>query len=239
MATTRIDRDYYKILLIGPSGSGKTFSMRNMDVNTTGYMNPEIKPFPFEARFKYHARPKKYAGCIKAFDDYVANDEIKIIVWDSISATFDMLLEECRQNFSGWDVWTAYNKSIGELLSKIKRAEKEIVIMGHYEILNIEGSPEKRLKVKGREMEGMIEKDFTIVLYPEIKYKGGKPERYIMKLAAEGCSAKCPPGIFGDGVYEVDSDFKLICDKVIEFAMRSAVTVTETTPRVTESNVFN
>lgn len=224
---TRIERDYYKTLIIGASGQGKTYGFRNMDAVKTGFINVENKPLPFPKAFKYHARPKKWAGVQKAFDDYNTNPEIEVIILDSISAVWEIWVEECRSNYTGWDIWNAYNKGVGELLAKIKKVEKEVVMTGHYEILNIEGAPEKRLKVKAKEWEGTIEKEFTIVMYPEIKYKSGKPDRYIYKLAAEGCSAKCPPAIFGEGIYEIDNDFKVVHDKIVEFAMRSH-TMTDT-----------
>ena len=223
---TKTERDYYKTLIISASGQGKTFGFRNMDAVRTGFINAENKPLPFPKTFKHLARPKKWAGVNAAFDDYAANPEINVIVIDSISAVFEMWVDECRANRSGYEIWNAYNKGIGELLNKIKFLEKEVAITGHYEMLNIEGAPEKRLKVKGKEWEGIIEKEFTVVLYPEIKYKSGKPEKYIYKLAAEGCSAKCPPFIFGEGTYEIDNDFKVFNDKLVEFAMKSS-TITE------------
>lgn len=241
---TRIERDYYKTLILSASGQGKTYGFRNVNPVATGLNNAENKPLPFPNQFVpaslggTHARPKNYQSAVAAFDAFVKNPAISLIIWDSMSATFEMLLEECRTNFTGWDIWNAYNKSIGELISKIKKAEKEVVITGHYEILNIEGSPEKRMKVKGKEWEGVFEKEFTIVLYPEIKYKGGKPERYIYKLAAEGTSAKCPPAIFGEGVYEIDNDFKVFHDKVVAFATGSGTSTDQPTPAQAEATIF-
>lgn len=235
---TRIERDYYKTLIISPSGQGKTYGFRNLSETKTGFINAESKPLPFPKAFKYHARPKKWAGINKAFDDFALNPEIDLIVLESFSAAFEMWIEECRTNYSGWDIWNAYNKGVGELLAKIKKAEKEVVITGHYEILNVEGSPEKRLKVKGKEWEGIIEKEFTIVMYSEIKYKSGKPDQYLYKLAGEGCSAKVPPAIFGEAVYDIPNDYKMVHDKIVEFAMRSATTTDQPSVSQVEQAIF-
>ena len=241
----RIERDYYKILLVSSSGQGKTYSFRNLVAAKTGFINAENKPLPFSNQYVPAssggtlARPTKWAGVVKAFDDFSKNPAIDIIVLDSISAAFDMLLEEARTNFNGWDVWNYYNKMVGEFVSKIKKAEKEVVITGHYELLNIEGAPEKRLKMKGKEWEGVFEKEFTIVLYPEIKYKGGKPDSYWFKLASEGSSAKCPPSIFGDGVFEVPNDFKVVYDKVLAFAMGSSTTTNVPSEAEIDQTIFN
>jgi len=71
--------------------------------------------------------------------------------------------------------------------------------------------------VKGKELEGMLEKDFTIVLYADSKFDdNGKPE-YFLHLAQENTSAKCPPMIFGEDVYKIPNDAKMIYDKIIDF----------------------
>jgi len=70
-----------------------------------------------------------------------------------------------------------------------------------------------------------IEKDFTMVLYAQDKWKDDKPE-YFFRLAGQGTSAKCPHKIrvscFGEDVYSIPNDSKVILDKVIEFAEKSA-----------------
>ncbi len=232
MGNQKLIRDYYKILLVGQTGKGKTYSFKNMDRLRTGYINPEDKPLMFEEPFKYHAKPRKFAGFIKALQDYGNNPEIDVVVIDSLSSVFEMLVAEMRANFSGFDIWNNYNKQITEMFAIIKRMEKEVFITAHYETLNIEGAPEKRVKVKGKEWEGVVEKEFTIVLYSQDKWKDDKPE-YFFKLAGEGMSAKCPPDIFGEGVYKIPNDSRVVLDKVVEFAKRSA------TVKETNEEIFN
>lgn len=90
--------------------------------------------------------------------------------------------------------------------------------MGHYEILNIEGAPEKRIKVKGKEFEGMIEKDFTMVLYADSKInpKTSLPE-YFFNAYEENTSSKCPPDLLGTGILKIENDCKIILEKINEF----------------------
>lgn len=224
----RTIRDYYKVCMASQPGKGKTYSFRNMDPVTTGFINAENKPLPFEKSFKHHARPKKFSGVLQAIEDYNKNPEITCTVLDSLSSAFDMLLEEMRANFRGFDVWDNYNRGITKLLNLIKSVEKEMFVTAHYEIVNIDGEPEKRVKTKGKEWEGVIEKEFTLVLYADNKFENEKP-RYFFKLASEGTSAKCPPGIFGDGVYIIPNDSKIVLDKVIEFAKKSEKTIVDST----------
>lgn len=214
--TVEVTRDFYKVLLVGQTGKGKTFSFRNLNENTTGFINTENKPLPFRKNFKYHARPKKFIGLMKAIEDYAANPEINLIVIDSISAAFDILLEEMRTLYSGFDIWNNYNKKIGEMMKLIKNTNKEIFITAHYEILNLEGDPERRVKVKGKEWEGVIEKEFTIVLYAEDKWKNDEPE-YFYRLAGEGMSAKCPPDMFEKNPVRVPNDAKLVFDAIVKY----------------------
>ena len=42
-----------------------------------------------------------------------------------------------------------YNEEIGKFNMLIKRIQKEVFVTAHYEILNLEGDAEKRVKVKG------------------------------------------------------------------------------------------
>jgi len=210
-------RDYYKVLLVSLSGKGKTYSSRNLNPETTGFINMENKPLPFKNNFKHQKRCTTWKEAFDALIEYGRNPEIDVIFFDSLSAYFDSLVLHCRKNYKGFEVWNNYNEEIGKLVDIIKRVPKEMFVTAHYEILGIEGNQEKRVKVKGKELEGMLEKDFTIVLYADSKFDdNGKPE-YYLHLAQENTSAKCPPMIFGEDVYKIPNDAKMIYDKIIDF----------------------
>lgn len=211
------NRDIFKILFVSQSGKGKTYSFRNLNEETTGFINAENKPLPFKARYKYHAKPQKFPGALQALKDYIENPEIDVIVIDSLSAIMDMLLEECRANFRGFDIWSTYNQRISEYLKLIKAANKEIFVTAHYETLNLEGDQEKRVKVKGKEWEGVIEKEFTMVLYADAKFKDENRAEYFFRLAGEGISAKCPPGIFPESSNRIPNDAQYVLDQIREF----------------------
>lgn len=210
-------RDYYKVLLVGPSGKGKTYSFRNMNPNTTGFINVENKPLPFKNQFKYHKRANSTQEVLDTIYEYAKNLEITAIVVDSFSAYMDLVLTEARQTKKGFDVWNMYAEYISKFNSYIKRCEKEVYITAHYEILGVEGSMEKRVKVKGKEFEGQVEKDYTIVLYADSKMTDKGKFDYYYLLAGEGLSAKCPPAIFGEDVVKIQNDVKFIDDKIKEF----------------------
>jgi hypothetical protein len=210
--------DYYKILVVSLSGKGKTYSARNLDPETTGFLNIENKPLPFKNKFKHHERCKSLVDVKLNLRKFADNPDIKVIFFDSFSAYIEILLAESRKLKKGYEIWNYYNEEIGKMLNYIKDIEKEIIVTAHYEILDIEGDREKRVKVKGKEWEGLIEKEFTIVLYADRKLNEKKQTEAWFDLALEGSSCKCPPDVFGPNVTRIDNDAKFLVDKVVDFA---------------------
>lgn len=212
-----MNRDYYKVLLVGQSGRGKTFSFRNMNPETTGFINSEDKPLPFKNKFKHHSRPKTVADTKAVLKQYAADKTIDCICLDSLSSYMDMLLAECRATKKGFEIWGTYNEEIGKFLNFIKSIEKEVFITAHYEILGIEGNQEKRVKVKGKEWEGVVEKEFTVVLYADNKFSDKDLPEYFLNAVKEETSAKCPPDLLGTGIIKIDNDCQKVFEKIIEF----------------------
>lgn len=210
-----VERDYYKYLVVSASGKGKTFAARNMNPDTTGFINVENKPLPFKHSFKYHARPKKFAGVLKAFEDYDQNPEITAIVLDSFTTATEKLMEDAKINFKGYDIFNYFNDETRHLLDMIKDAKKEVIVTGIYELLSVEGEFEKRLKVPGKQFEGMVEKEFTVVLYGDSRMKEGKPD-YFFKTNEDGTPAKCPPDLLGEG-YKFPNDYNTILENTYKF----------------------
>lgn len=212
-------RDFYKILLVSQSGKGKTYSFRNMNPNTTGFINIENKPLPFKNNFKFHSRTTSTTEAKKALKEYADNPEINCIVIDSLSAYLDMLIAECRATKKGFDIWNMYNEETAKFFNFIKKVEKEVFITAHYEWIQDEGgAKERRIKIKGKEWEGLVEKEFTIVLYADktLNPNSKKVEAWF-DMALENSSSKCPPAIFGEDVFKIDNDANLVLEKILEF----------------------
>lgn len=141
--------DFYKILVTGLSGKGKTYAARNLDPETTGFLNVENKPLPFPNKFKHHSRCKTLLDVKSNLKIYATNPDIKVIFFDSFSAYLEILLSAARKEKKGYEIWNYYNEEIGNLLNYIKDIDKEVIMTSHYEILDVEGDKEKRTKVKG------------------------------------------------------------------------------------------
>lgn len=198
-------RDFYKLLLVGASGGGKTYSFRNMDPKTTGFINVENKPLPFKNNFKYHKRIEKHSEVIETMIEYAKNPEIKAIVVDSFSKYIDLLLKHCRSTRKGFDIWSAYNEEIGVFHEILNKINKEVFVTAHYEIINSENNPEKTVKVKGNEWKGVIEKEYTIVLYAGKAFENNEVDHFFIGRG-EGISAKIPRDIIEEINFPNDSN---------------------------------
>lgn len=209
---------FSKTLIVGATGSGKSYGIKNLNPETTGIINIEYQELPFDSRkFKNEAWCKTYLEANKALADFGKDPKINCIVFDSLSAYFESLADEANKTKKGFDVWKMYNEEIRKLLNAVKFTEKDMFLTAHYEILNVEGNSEKRVKVKGKELEGVIEREFVNVFYANKKYNDDTNKfDYYLLLAGENLSAKCPPHIFGEDVYTIKNDYQYILDAIIK-----------------------
>lgn len=214
-----MSRDFYKILLVSQSGKGKTYSFRNMNPKTTGFVNAENKPLPFKNQFEHHERPTNTAETKQALKKLGDDPNIECIVLDSLSAYLDMLLLESRATKKGFDIWNNYNEEVGKLFNFIKSINKEVFITAHYEWIQDEnGAKERCIKTKGKEWSGILEKEFTIVLYADREIdKTSKKVNAWFDMALENSSSKCPPDIFGEDVFKIPNDSNFVLEKILEF----------------------
>lgn len=211
----------YKILLIGASGRGKTYSFRNMNRETTAFINVENKPLPFKGQFKNTAVPNKAGDVILFLTQLNNRQDIDCVIVDSFSAYIDLLLAESRATKTGYDIWSYYNEQIGKFNEAVKKSNKEVFVTAHWDVITDEvgGGKERRALVKGNEWKSMVEKDYTITLYTEAKVPFGEEKaKHSFVLYSDGTtSAKCPPDIFGTDVISIDNDSNLVLEKIREF----------------------
>jgi len=210
-------RDYYKVLIISQSGKGKTYSFRNMNSEKTGFVNIENKPLPFKTKFKYHSRPTSRIDAFNSIVDFAKNTEIDSICIDSLSAYLDLLISEARQTKKGFDIYNFFNEELSKFFSLIKKIKKEVFITGHYEVLGIEGSQEKRLKITGKAWEGWGEKEFTVVLYGDNSINDAGESTHYFVTRGEGLSAKCPPDLFEGNPLKIPNDCNQILENIKKF----------------------
>jgi len=224
------------VLIIGPSGDGKTTSLRDLDRATTEYINMEEKALPFPRDFKFHHHPLIVAGKShdedldparvlenfkKAMTSAITNPKSDLIVVDSFTKWDEIILSFNRQTQRGYDIYNGHNEAVKRALNRYKGCGKPIVWLGIDEVVKKETAEEtdiltRRLKVYGKELEGSLEKEFTIVLYTETVRQTNKTLKYFFRTNSDGvCSAKTPLGMFDEIL--IDNNLKMVMDRIWEF----------------------
>lgn len=201
------------VAVVGPSGSGKSTSLRNLDATTTRIIDIERKGMPFR-------NPKLLEVCHSAaspaevdklLDIFLADKSVKMIVIESFTKYAELALKLCQTAYKGYDIYAQYNKMIGNLLEKCKNDHAVVVFTAIDEIVkipNVDGSEssQRRIKVGGKQWEGMIEKEMLMVLFTEMKRdKTTGKITYNFQTNSDGTtSAKTPMGMFTEPLVEND-----------------------------------
>ena len=206
-----------QIALVALSGRGKTMSFRNCDPDTFGFINAEGKPLPFPNRFKNYSKPRTWQDMIKIFVEYAKDPKIEAVGFDSLSAFLDSLFEYANANRSGYEIYNFYNAEVGKFLNLIKRFPKTLFVTAHYEATeNVDGVLETHIKTKGKEFKCQIEREFTCVMFADVKMLPEDKREYFFTLNSDGrTSAKTPPYLFGE-VNKIPNDVNLIIKTIQE-----------------------
>ena len=77
-------------------------------------------------------------------------------------------------------------------------------------------SAEKRMKVLGKRWEGIVEKEFTFVMFGDAKFTKDDEGEYFFRLAGQGISAKVPPAVF-EGKNIIPNDANEILKAIVKF----------------------
>ncbi len=210
------------IAIVGPSGSGKSSSLRNLPADDTLILNIERKPLPFREALRFGQRnvlikdiPEWNIQLEKAI-----NGPEKNLAIESGTKYFEMLLAQSKTINKGYDIYNFYNDRIGQLLEKLKGTDKFVYFLAideRLEMISPNGSTttSRRIKVGGKQWEGMIEKEFTIVLFTDVvQSKDGKIEHKFVTNNDGTSSAKSPDGMFP---LKIDNDLALVRQKVNEY----------------------
>lgn len=226
------------VAILGPSGLGKSASIENLPDETTLIFNTENKKLPFKKKFTYEERtdPDDYrqlVGEVKLMGDVdrvekkglihkaINSSKFETIVIDSFSSWQETLEYFCRKYYgSAANKHAPYiqlNDETGRLLKAIKTQQSKIIFMTGIpeNVMDIDGVVAKRIKVIGKKWEGMIEKEFPIVLHCEAQ-KTSKGIDYCFATQTDGItSAKSPRGMFEDKL--IPNDLNYVVQKIKEY----------------------
>ncbi len=210
------------ILVIGPSGQGKSSSIRNLPVDKTLIINCERKFLPFQDALKFKQKePDNAVVCESDFNAALANKDVEIIVEDSLTKYIELVLQQSKTINKGYDIYNFLNDKITQHLEKHKKNNDKFVVMTaideRVEFMKDSGSAfhSRRCWCAGKQWEGKIEKEFTIVLFTDIKAEKGKDSEYRFITNNDGThSAKSPKGMFD--LY-IPNDLNLVINRIKEF----------------------
>ena len=211
------------ILIIGSSGSGKTTSLRNLNPATTEIINIERKTLPFKsaAKFTITSEPTTVQEIKTAITNARTNLATEVIVLDSFTSLDEIVLQHCRTLYKGFDIYSNHNRMIREFVSSLKIPNKLVVVIAIDEIVDIalvggNKISKRTCKVEGRELQGTIEKEFTIVLFSEVVKLANGNMDYQFIVNSDGTnSAKAPMGMFA--TLYVPNDLLYAREKIKEY----------------------
>ncbi len=218
-------------IITGDSGTGKTTSCRNLGRDTV-LLNVERKALPFKPKGIINQSVENMEELYRNLDRLTVTEKVKTVVIDSFSDISDMVYAACKQRYKGFDIFSNYNSIIYDLFQRIKRLKVDYVfVIAHNELLmDSNGRPIRRVKVRGKEFEGFLER-YATCLFCAIPFidDTSKKVQYKFLCQTDGSySAKTPMDMFGTDW--IDNDLAQIVEVYDDFYKDSTITLTEAAP---------
>lgn len=209
--------------IIGESGSGKTTSMRNLDPETTFYIDCDKKGLSWKGwKQQYSGEKKNYVAtdtpstlmnCLKHINDDEQYQNIKTVVIDTINGV--MVAEEMRNaKVQGFGKWTDLAQYVWEIFdyALTMRNDVTVIIVAH-SITDADdnGLVFTHIRTNGRKLEKIVlESKLTTVLLAECK-----DGNYIFHTRADRSSVKTPLGAFEED--EIPNDITAVLKALEEY----------------------
>lgn len=211
------------ICIAGESGSGKTTSMRNLDPETTMYIDCDKKGLSWKGwRSQYNGDKKNYLKtdfpqvalqALKKIDKEEQYKHIRVVVVDTINGL--MIADEMRRcKEKGYDKWQDLAQSIYDLIdyALTMRDDVTIIFVAHTQTdYDDNGYMFTRIKTSGRKLDKItLESKFSTVLLS--KCVDGK---FLFETQANFSTAKTPMGAFAEK--EIDNDIVQVMKALEEY----------------------
>lgn len=211
------------ICIAGESGSGKTTSMRNLDPETTMYIDCDKKGLSWKGwRNQYNGEKKNYLKtdfpqvalqALKKIDKEEQYKHIRVVVVDTINGL--MIADEMRRcKEKGYDKWQDLAQSIYDLndYALTMRDDVTIIFVAHTQTDHDDnGYMFTRIKTSGRKLDKItLESKFSTVLLS--KCVDGK---FLFETQANFSTAKTPMGAFEEK--EIDNDIVQVMKALEEY----------------------
>lgn len=209
------------ICIMGESGSGKTTSMRNLDPDTTYYIDADRKGLSWRGWKKQYNSEKKNYFCSDEPDRVKAKlagisekcPKIKTVVIDTIGSI--MVADEMRRSREkGFDKWLDLATCIWDMvdMAYLLRDDLTVVFVAHTQTERTEdGYIFTKIKTSGKKLDKIcLESKFTTVLIA--KCVDGE---YVFETHSKNSTAKTPMGLFEADT--IPNDIKTVIEALEEF----------------------
>lgn len=209
--------------IMGESGSGKTTSMRNLDPNTTYYIDCDKKGLSWKGWREQYAEKKlnywktDFVETVDELFDKINSEEkfkkIKVIVVDTLNGL--MVADEVRRmKEKGYDKWIDLAQCVWGLLDKAQRLRDDltVIFVCHSQTQKEDdGYTFTRIKTSGKKLDKLsIETKLTTVLYATCK-----DGNYVFETHANKSTAKSPLGAFEQN--EIPNDITRVLDALKDY----------------------
>ena len=210
--------------IVGQSGTGKSSSLEGLPPEATIILDLERKGFPFKGINRFRVVPiNNVADYYEQAKKAIETPGVKYVVHESLTKFFELLLSSARRTKKGYDIYSFFNESVRNFFDVTVKNEKAVNIFTAIdEIVKVslpDGGEQslRRIKVAGKEHEGMIEKELLMVLFTEVrKEKPGAPLSYCFQTNTDGItSAKTPRGMFSEQY--ISNDLASVIKKATEY----------------------
>jgi len=212
------------ILIMGESGSGKTTSMRNLDPESTFYIDCDKKGLSWKGwKNQYNRDKKNYFKCSdpdKILEAMLKvskeREDINIIVVDTLN--WIMIDDEFnRMKDKNFDKWMDLAFSIRSIvgMGQQLRDDLTVIFTAHTQTERDDtGFAHTRMKTSGKKLDKIsIESAFSTVLLSRCKDPANK--EYIFETQANSSTAKSPMGAFD--AFEIPNDVVEVIKALEEF----------------------
>lgn len=203
--------------LMGESGSGKTTAMRNLDPETTFYIDCDKKGLNWKGwKEQFNGEKKNYLStdfpqvvlkALKAINDNKEFQHIKVVVIDTINGL--MIADENRRRAEkSYDKWADLAWAIYDLLdyALTMRSDLIVVFVAHSQTdRDDSGFSFTRIKTSGKKLDKItIESKLNTVILAK-KLEDGKR---VFVLEDGNSTTKVPMGAFTES--QIDNDITLV-----------------------------
>ena len=211
------------ICIAGESGTGKTTSMRNLDPNTTLYIDCDKKGLSWKGwKQQFSGEKKNYLvtdfpqvalQALRKVNEQDSMKHIRVVVVDTLNGL--MVADEMRRTKEkGYDKWQDLAQSIYDLVdySLTMRDDVTVVFVAHTQTDHDDnGYMFTRIKTSGRKLDKItLESKFSTVLLS--KCIDG---RYVFETQANFSTVKSPMGAFSEK--EIDNDITAVIEALKEY----------------------